>query len=113
VFADVKVLNYQRNDSLVFDAMGKCILNLHSPEDMLGRKSDTAVKSGESSKGKKGSAKPPLKTSGHPKKRRKLTFDDSDSDDSDEPFALKHKAPYRQDLSMEGLYFIFPNATRN
>jgi hypothetical protein len=112
VVADVKVLNYQRNDSLVFDVAGKCILDLHSTEDMEGRKRHHAVKSGDFSKGTKGSTKPPQKTTRHSKKRRRLTIDDSDSGgDEDEPLGLKHKPPYIPDQSIEGQYFLFPDPT--
>jgi hypothetical protein len=81
--SDISVLNYKRNDSLVFDAAGKCILSLHSTEDLRTSGEHHAVKSRGSSKGKKRSPQslqdsevPPMK------KRRKIIEESEDEDDN-------------------------------
>jgi hypothetical protein len=121
--ADVNVLNFRRNDSLVFDAAGKCILTLHSPEDLMhshGQKGHSAVGHGVSLKGKKCSAKPVQKAAMRPGKRRRVISDDEDGDgDGDDDDELldkrfsKHPAEYDPDQSLEGLCFILPDATQN
>jgi hypothetical protein len=100
------VLNYKRNDSLVFDAAGKCILSLHSLDDLM-------PSQGSTSTGKNHSAKPVQKTSARPEKRRRAMISDSDGDE-DRP--SKKRAPQRNtrylpNESTEGLYFILPDAS--
>jgi len=100
--SDVSILNFKRNDSLVLDAAGKCILSLHSAEDMRTFGEHPAVKNGGSSKGKKRPAKPLLTTPAPPKKRRRI------KDSEDELLLPKSKVPPVPDQSMEGSYFILP-----
>jgi hypothetical protein len=108
----------------VFDAAGKCILTLHSPEDMKhshGQKGHRAVRNGISLKGKKPSAKHVQKAAVHlGKRKRAITTDDEDGDeDEDEDDEIlrkrisKHPAAHVPDQSLEGLCFISPNATQN
>jgi hypothetical protein len=115
----VNVLNFRRNNSLVFDAAGKCILSLHSPEDMMplhGQKGNSAVWNGVSLKGKKHSAKPVQKAAVCLGKRKRVIMDDEDGDGDEDDELLdkrvsKHQAAYVPDQSLEGLCFILPDAT--
>jgi len=72
------VLNYRRNESLVFDAAGKCILTLYSPEDVTSH----GLK-GHQAQGKKRSATSDPTV--HTKKRRRT----EEEDDSDAPTLKK------------------------
>ena len=117
----MNVLDYKRNDSLVFDAAGKCILSLHSPEDMKpspGQKGLSAVGSGGSSKGKKCPAEPVQKATVLPKKRRRIVIDGDDEDGDEDDNLLdirfsKHQALYLPDQSIEGVSLVLPDATQN
>src|SRR5271154_3434659 len=111
---DVDVLNYGRNDSLVFDTVGNCVLHLYSPEDMklsAERRGSTAVEP-RSSKGKKRFAESLPKTAPAPPKKRRLTIPD-DEDSADEPLCYRSKALHLPDQSTEGWCFILPKATQN
>lgn len=101
----MNVLSYRRNDSLVFDTTGKCVLRLHSPEDIKLSTGGNRLGPDEagSSKGKKRPAKPLLKTPVPPKKRRRQI-----KDSDDELLLAKSKVPPLPDQSMEGSYFILP-----
>jgi hypothetical protein len=104
----------------VFDAAGKCILTLHSPKDVvhphrgLVRHASEAAENAGSSKGQKRSAKP-LQNARTPRKKRRLAIEDSDEDgdSADEPLGSQKGRSHPPDRSMEGEYFIPPNATQN
>ena len=107
-FTDVNVLNYKRNDSLVFDAAGKCILNLYTPEDMTSSHGPNAV-GGSSSLGKrKHRAKSVQEPAVHPKKRGRVVVDSDDDDDDDAPLLAKRVSKQKDahltdaNQSMEG-----------
>jgi hypothetical protein len=93
----------------VFDAAGKCILTLHSPESM-----ERSHGGAGSSKGKKQSATP-LQKARAPGKKRRLAIEDSeqDGDSVDEPLVLQKGRSHPPDQSMEGEFFIIPNTTQN
>ena len=104
----MSVLNFKRNDSLVFDAAGKCILSLHSVEDMRTSGEHHAVKSRGSSKGQKRSAQPLHHSEVPPMKKRRKIIKESEEEDYDERLGVKRKASTPLDQSMEGGYFSLP-----
>jgi hypothetical protein len=110
--SDISVLNYKRNDSLVFDAAGKCILSLHSMEDLRTSGEHHAVKSRGSSKGKKRSPQSLQDSEVPPMKKRRKIIEESEDEDDNEPLG-KGKASPRPDESMEGGCFSLPDATGN
>lgn len=98
----------------MFDAAGKCILSLHSVDDMRTSGEHHAVKSRGSSKGKKRAAQSLPDSEVPPMKKRRNIIEESEEDqDYDEPFGGKRKASTPLDQSMEGEYFSLPDATRN
>ena len=107
------MLNGCKNDSLVFDAAGKCILNLYGPDDMVplqGLTEPSAVGTAGSSKGRKYTKSAP-KTAVNPKKRRRVVISEEEKDgDEDERLVdlrpSKRKAPNVLDQSLEGKSFI-------
>jgi hypothetical protein len=95
--ADVNVLNYKVNDSLVFDAAGECILRLHSHEDMMMAKGHHV----SLSMSKKPPSTPVKKAIVRPKKRTRVISDDED--DMDQPLVKRAKQKtHLLDQSTEG-----------
>jgi len=106
----VSILNFKRNDSLVLDVAGKCILSLHSAEDMRTSGEHPAVKNGGSSKGKKRSTQSFPDYEAPPMKKRRKIIEESEEDDSDTPLGPNRKASAGPDLSTESGYFSLPHA---
>jgi hypothetical protein len=108
----VDVLNGRRDDSLVFDAAGKCILTLYSPDDIVplpGHTEPSGVGKASSSKGK---TKYVPRTAVNLKKRRRVVVDEEDEDEDEDDRLLdwrpsKRKAPDVPDQSLEGTCSIF------
>jgi hypothetical protein len=89
------------------DAAGKCILRIHSDEDMMERNKRATIGRTGSSKGKRSADSIP-KPGAPPKKKRRVV-DSDDDDDDDEPLVSKKRSANHHDQSMEGWFaFYYP-----
>jgi hypothetical protein len=86
------------------DAAGKCILRIHSDEDMMERNQHATIGRAGSSKGKRSADSAP-KPGAPPKKKRRVV--DSDENGDDEPLALKRRSTNHHDRSIEGWFAFY------